>query len=533
MLLLAAATQAQDFFPIDSFEMSPDKPFADLEDYFTRGQTSRSDDDEDYYPSSEYDSFEEEDDHFSSLDYDPQENEALFDSPSRQFSDTKQKRQEYFEGLAKKVHRGPPRKNLDLVAGASDHFPRQRSERNKRARLSDYDLYYPKRNVNSEHLRSNPKPKPQSESFDFDDFFHTTMSPMFDSERPLSSGFQDHKESRSQIPYDEPPKPTSSHSVKPRKRLPGFDDDSYNHRKPSHSVKPRRPSSFDDSHSHRKPSHSVEPRRPTSFDDSNSHSKPSHSVDAWKPSSFDDSHSYRKPSHSKEPRRPSSDFSDDFHSYSKPSHSVEPRRPSPGHNDESHSYNKPSHFREPKRPAFNFHDDSFSKPPHSIHDEPRRPSLESYTADFDAKPFMDEPRKPSPGFAYHTESYPKHQPTESHRKKPARKIRQRSKRIEVEPYKLKSLEPESLSQFFSVPKAKDSSSARVRSSPRKFPEVHGRGAVFDDDFAASPPASPSFRKERRRPGLFTEEKEHYLSATGYGKPVREQFHEQVSHYNNK
>lgn len=496
MLLLAAVTQAQDFFPIDSFEMSPDKLFPDLEDVFSRGQTSRNDDEDDY--SSEYDSHEDGD-HFSSLDYDPQENEALFDSPSRPFSDTKQKRQEYFEGLAKKVHRGPPRKNLDLVVGASDHFPRQRSERNRRARLSDYDLYYPKRNVNSENLRSNPKPKPQSESFDFDEFFHTTMSPMFDSERPSSPGFKDHKESRSQIPYDEPRKPTSSHSVKPRKRLPGFDDDSHSYRKPSHSVELRRPSSFDDSYIHRKPSHSVEPRRPSSFDDSHSHRKPSHSVEPRRPSSFDDSHSYRKPSHSIEPSRPSSDFSDDFHTYSKPS-------------------------QESKRPAFNFHDDAFSKPSHSIHDEPRRPSLESYTADFDAKPFMDEPRKSSPEFAYHTESYPKHQPQESYRKKPARKIRQRSKRIEVEPYKLKSLEPESLSQFFSVPKTKDSSSARARSSPRKLPDVQGRGAVFDDDFAGA-----SFRKERRRPGLFTEEKEHYLSATGYGKPVREQFHEQVSY----
>ncbi|GIY61101.1 hypothetical protein CDAR_61151 [Caerostris darwini] len=47
----------------------------------------------------------------------------------------------------------------------------------------------------------------------------------------------------------------------------------------------------------------------------------------------------------------------------------------------------------------------------------------------------------------------------------------------------------------------------------------------DEDFSAKPKTT-SFSKSKSSSKPFSEENKHYLSATGYGKPVREQFHEQ-------
>ncbi|KAG8193892.1 hypothetical protein JTE90_011451 [Oedothorax gibbosus] len=555
ILLSAAVAHSQDFIPIDSFELP-----AEIEDYFSNEQTSRSGDD---YPL-EYDSDEEEDDS-SSLDYDPTENEALFDNPSRPTGDRKQKRQDYFDGLTQKVHR-PLRKDLDLMAGASDQLPRPRSRRNRRARMSDYDLYYPKRTIKDVDERASPKPKPQSDEFDFEEFF---KRPIFDSRGPASPGFNDEREPRSQTPYDEPRQPSSDspyrkspHPSNPRAHLAEFDDDIYRNRKPLREY--RKPTSSSDSYSYPKPSLSVEARRPSpdfedDWDDFHSNSKSPHSAKPSRPNAglYDDVYSYRKPSESTKPRRPlpevkddfynypmptdsgearrpNSGFNDDYNSYRKSSHYIEPRRPNSGFTDDYKFYPKPSHSVEPRKPSpvLDYFDDSFKTNSHSNPAEPKRPAVHTYSTDFDIKAFLDEPMKPSSEFTYPPKSYPAHPPTESsHKKTPAKKIRQRSKRIETKPYKLPPLEPDSMSHFFSVPKTKHSSSrsaAKERSSPRKLSDVQGRSAMFDDDLASRP--APFKKASRRRPGLFSEEKELFLSGTGkpvrYGKPVREQFHEQ-------
>ncbi|GBN16934.1 hypothetical protein AVEN_244574-1, partial [Araneus ventricosus] len=93
---------------------------------------------------------------------------------------------------------------------------------------------------------------------------------------------------------------------------------------------------------------------------------------------------------------------------------------------------------------------------------------------------------------------------------------------------------------YSRQKSKDTSSSVVsrplerelpkQYPPRKFSDTRAR-APFDDDeeddFRGKPLiTTTSWSKEKRQPKQFSDENKHYLAATGYGKPVREQFHEQ-------
>ncbi|GFT27729.1 uncharacterized protein NPIL_336701, partial [Nephila pilipes] len=149
-----------------------------------------------------------------------------------------------------------------------------------------------------------------------------------------------------------------------------------------------------------------------------------------------------------------------------------------------------------------------------------------------------EPERPSEEPTYPTESYkttPYYEPYPKPLSKPSKKTYPRS----TSPIKSTS---HSTSSSYSGRKSKGvpsrSASPRPsrpeRESPKKFPpkmfsETKGRGTFDDDDedndFAGKPLVS-TWKKEKRQPKVFSNENKHFLSSTGYGKPVREQFHEQ-------
>ncbi|GFY59365.1 uncharacterized protein TNIN_24991 [Trichonephila inaurata madagascariensis] len=153
--------------------------------------------------------------------------------------------------------------------------------------------------------------------------------------------------------------------------------------------------------------------------------------------------------------------------------------------------------------------------------------------------YVKESVGPSEEPTYPTESYkttPYYEPYPKPLSKPSKKTYPR------EGYPIKSTS-HSTSSTHSGRKSKGVSSRAVgprpsrperesskKYAPKLFSETKGRG-VFDDDddeedFAGKPLVSTSWKKEKRQPKVFSKENKHFLSSTGYGKPVREQFHEQ-------
>ncbi|GBM18690.1 hypothetical protein AVEN_8991-1, partial [Araneus ventricosus] len=183
-------------------------------------------------------------------------------------------------------------------------------------------------------------------------------------------------------------------------------------------------------------------------------------------------------------------------------------------------------YPEDSRPEYR----SKSLPPSKPYDE--------YSSDYLPR-HVDEPERPLADPAYPAEAYtraPYHEPRSKPLSKPSRKTYPRSSA----PVKSneRDLPP---SSTYSRQKSKDTSSSVVSGPlerelpkqypPRKFSEARDR-APFDDDeeddFRGKPliTTTASWNKEKRQPKHFSDENKHYLAATGYGKPVREQFHEQ-------
>ncbi|XP_015931040.1 uncharacterized protein [Parasteatoda tepidariorum] len=458
---------------------------------------------------------------------DPSQNDVLNSPEPRGSSD---KREEYYDELAKKAENAfpslrplkfkPDSKDEEQAgASASDFYVPRPSLDIKNFYKPNYDEIFPT-------FRNLDRSK-RARNFGFD------SSAEFTPKRGFSSGGYDMNDPRSfertpkgSSDVDSPYVDTKSEYYKPSNPEPYSNSEYYKSSKEEEypkedSYKSSKPDSYIKSEFYRSTPDLYKPAyfkssNPNAYSMSDYYKSPNPDAHL-EPNNYKEQNpdAYSKPDYYKEPTPDT---------YSKPEYYKSPN---------SDVYSKPEFYKSPNPDAYS-KPDFYKAPNPDVYSNPshyKAPTPEIYSSSEYFKPInSDNFSKPSfrksafpniaPGPTYHrTSNLPQ-------------KYRSRSRNAASKPHNspVSSRNTKTSSPVSSYPKTsvkRPRIGSRKRYSTRPSDEIHGRqNDYFENDYTSKPPTAHKTEKRTVAPILGSEEGRLFLAGANYGKPVREQFHEQ-------